>query len=241
MSDHRAAFPPSAASVAGAHHGDGGEAPPSEAALRALRQGRAETAQRIGEHLYRMIMGGLLHDPAVIAACRPLYEMEQQILRMEAALGTTGAGAGASPPTQTALPVVAAPSSSSSPMQDREEMSTAITPGQRPAWQSGPPAGASSGDHVEDASHTSSSSSSPSPSPSSVRHMHGAHAADRLCGHCRMPLKATDRLCPVCGRDTADAVSLATTPAESTNCVRCHTVLRPHDHLCPVCGTARGG
>jgi len=253
MSDHRAAFPPSAsaslsaasaASIAGAHSGDGGEAPPSEAALRALRQGRAETAQRIGEHLYRMIMGGLLHDPAVIAACRPLYEMEQQILRMEAALGTSGVGA--SPLTQTALPVVAASSSSSSSsssppaaMTNRDEMSTAITPGQRPAWQSGPPAGASSGDHAEDASHTSSSSSS-----SSARHTHGGHgphAADRLCGHCRMPLKATDRLCPVCGRDTADAVSLATTPAESTNCVRCHTVLRPHDHLCPVCGTARGG
>jgi len=171
--------------------------------LRALREGRAEIAQRIGEHLYRMIMGGLLHDPAVIAACRPLYEMEQQILRMEAALGTSGAGA--SPLTQTALPVVAA---SLSPVQDREEKATAITPGQRPAWQSGPPAGASSGEQSDDASHASSSSS--------AHHAHGAHTADRLCGHCRMPLKATDRTCPVCGRDTADAVSLAATPAQAT-------------------------
>ena len=238
MSDHRAAFPPSAAaaSIAGTHSGDG-EVLPSEAALRALREGRAEIAQRVGEHLYHMIMGGLLHDPAVIAACRPLYEMEQQILRMEAVLGTAGAGAGASSLTQTALPVVAAPLSSlSSPpaaIVDRDEMSTAVTtPGQRPAWQSGSPAGASSEGHADDAFHTSSSSSP-------AHHTHGAHAADRLCGHCRMPLKATDRLCPVCGRDTADAVSLTATPAQSTNCDRCSTVLRPHDHLCPVCGTAR--
>lgn len=219
MSDYRgAAFPISP--MTGAQSGD--SVPPSEAALRALQEQRAEIAQRIGEHLYRMIMGGLLHDPAVIAACRPLYEMEQRILQMELVLGTSGANA--SPLTRAAPPAIPA---SPVPVQDREEMDTAIMPGRQPAGQSGSPASVSSGERADNA-------------PNTTHHVHGMHVSeDRVCGHCRMPLKATDRACPVCGRDTRDAVSLAATPAQASQCVRCGTTLRPQDHICPVCGTAR--
>ncbi len=90
------------------------DAPVSQDALRRLREQRAATAQGIADYLYRMVMSGQMRDPAVVAACRPLYEMEQQISRMEAALGTSG----------SASPVVG----------NRGEV--VVTPGQRPAWQS---------------------------------------------------------------------------------------------------------
>ncbi len=56
---------------------------------------------------------------------------------------------------------------------------------------------------------------------------------ERRCTHCRMPLRANDTTCPVCGRAVAEQV------AESPQCRRCGTDLRPQDRACPVCGTSR--
>jgi len=57
--------------------------------------------------------------------------------------------------------------------------------------------------------------------------------AERRCAHCRMPLRANDTTCPVCGR------AIAEPPVESPQCRRCGTELRSQDRACPVCGTAR--
>lgn len=57
--------------------------------------------------------------------------------------------------------------------------------------------------------------------------------AERRCAHCRMPLRANDATCPVCGH------AIAEPPAESPHCRRCGTDLRPQDHICPVCGIPR--
>lgn len=57
--------------------------------------------------------------------------------------------------------------------------------------------------------------------------------AERHCIHCRMPLRANDTTCPVCGRAVAEPV------AESSQCRRCGTALRLPDRICPVCGTPR--
>lgn len=57
--------------------------------------------------------------------------------------------------------------------------------------------------------------------------------AERRCTHCRMPLRANDTTCPVCGRAVTEQ------SAESPQCRRCGTELRPQDRTCPVCGTPR--
>ncbi len=192
------------------------DAPVSQDALRRLREQRAATAQGIAEYLYRMVMSGQVRDPAVVAACHPLYEVEQQILRMEAALGTSGSGA-------------------PSVVGNRGEGVLPTPPGQYSVWQSEPTGGSVSPGR-------SASASSDSQPTQSAR---GTHVADRVCSHCRMPLKATDRACPVCGRDTADAVSLASVSATAkavaspSHCHRCSTMLRPQDRVCPVCGSAQ--
>jgi len=194
-------WPPPIAAIPGRD-----DAPVSQDALRRLREQRAATAQAIAESLYQMVMRGQMRDPAVVAACRPLYEMTQQIARMEAALGTSGAG----------------------PLSAAGSYGDVVAPtpaGQRPAWQV-EPAGVGA-------------------APSAAAR--GALAADRVCSHCQMPLKATDHACPVCGRDTADAVSpaaasapvrMASSPTH-THCHRCSTSLRPQDRVCPVCGSAQ--
>lgn len=56
---------------------------------------------------------------------------------------------------------------------------------------------------------------------------------ERRCTHCRMPLRASDTTCPVCGRAAAERA------VESPQCRRCGTELRPQDRACPVCGTPR--
>ncbi len=56
---------------------------------------------------------------------------------------------------------------------------------------------------------------------------------ERRCTHCRMPLRANDTTCPVCGRAVSEQV------VESPQCRRCGTELRPQDRSCPVCGTPR--
>ncbi len=57
--------------------------------------------------------------------------------------------------------------------------------------------------------------------------------AERRCTHCRMPLRANDTTCPVCGRAVAEQAT------ESPQCRRCRTELRSQDRICPVCGTPR--
>ena len=57
--------------------------------------------------------------------------------------------------------------------------------------------------------------------------------AERHCTHCRMPLRANDTTCPVCGHAIAEQA------AESPQCRRCGTELRRQDRACPVCGTPR--
>jgi len=193
-------WPPPTAAIPGRD-----DAPVSQDALRRLREQRAVTAQAIAESLYQMVMRGQMRDPAVVAACRPLHEMAQHIARMEAALGTSGAG----------------------PLSAAGSYSEPVTPPpvwQHPAWQ------------VEPAGVGVASSAAAAG---------GALAVGRVCNHCQMPLKATDHACPVCGRDTADAVSPAAANApvriasSPTHCHRCRTSLRPQDRLCPVCGSAQ--
>jgi len=58
-------------------------------------------------------------------------------------------------------------------------------------------------------------------------------SAERHCTHCRMPLRANDTTCPVCGR------AIAEPPVEPPQCRRCGTDLRTQDRICPVCGTPR--
>ncbi|MDQ2787301.1 MAG: zinc ribbon domain-containing protein, partial [Chloroflexota bacterium] len=57
--------------------------------------------------------------------------------------------------------------------------------------------------------------------------------AEQRCIHCRMPLRANDTTCPVCGHAIAEQA------IESPQCRRCGTGLRPQDRSCPVCGTPR--
>ncbi len=57
--------------------------------------------------------------------------------------------------------------------------------------------------------------------------------AEQRCIHCRMPLRANDTTCPVCGHAIAEQV------AETPQCRRCGTELRLQDRICPVCGTPR--
>lgn len=58
-------------------------------------------------------------------------------------------------------------------------------------------------------------------------------AGERLCTHCRMPLRANDTTCPVCGKPVAAPA------APAPQCRRCRTALRQQDAICPVCGTPR--
>lgn len=105
------------------HAGPGGESPAAlDANLRALREERGRLAAGIGEQLFRMVMSGQVRDPAVIAVCRPLYEIEQQMFRVEAALATYGSQG--SHGSQGAQPVHGAPPPASGP-------------GARQPWESG--------------------------------------------------------------------------------------------------------
>ncbi len=100
--------------------GPGGESPAAlDANLRALREERGRLAAGVGEQVYRMVMSGQVRDPAIIAVCRPLYEIEQQMFRVESALRTYGSHG--SQPAPDALPPISGP-------------------GARQPWESGPTA-----------------------------------------------------------------------------------------------------
>ncbi|MCA1723984.1 MAG: hypothetical protein LC748_07015 [Thermomicrobia bacterium] len=57
-----------------------------EAALRVLREQRAQIAAEVGEYLYSLVLQGQLRDPVVLATCRRLYDHEQQLVQLEANL-----------------------------------------------------------------------------------------------------------------------------------------------------------
>ncbi len=153
-----------------------------EAAFSALREQRPQVAAEIGQ----------LRDPIVLAACRRLYDHEQQMFQVEANLR-------ALPDTP---PLVGQPHSSMPPLPSSvgsEESATLIAPLRRPE-----------------------------PVAPGV-----GKPSERHCTHCRIPLRANDTTCPVCGRAIAEQV------AESPQCRRCGTELRLQDRICPVCGIPR--
>jgi len=163
-----------------------------EAAFSALREQRPQVAAEIGEYLYSLVLQGQLRDPIVLAACRRLYDHEQQMFQVEANLR-------ALPDTP---PLVGQPHSSMPPLPSSvgsEESATLIAPLRRPE-----------------------------PVAPGV-----GKPSERHCTHCRMPLRANDTTCPVCGRAIAEQV------AESPQCRRCGTELRLQDRICPVCGIPR--
>ncbi len=163
-----------------------------EAAFSALREQRPQVAAEIGEYLYSLVLQGQLRDPIVLAACRRLYDHEQQMFQVEVNLR-------ALPDTP---PLVGQPHSSMPPLPSSvgsEESATLIAPLRRPE-----------------------------PVAPGV-----GKPSERHCTHCRMPLRANDTMCPVCGR------AIVEQSAASPQCRRCGTELRLQDRICPVCGIPR--
>lgn len=211
-----------------------------EAALRVMREQRPQIAAEIGEYLYSLVLQGQLRDPIVLATCRRLYDHEQQVVQLEANLRAILA---APPPSANRAsheraPIVApdadatriAPGTSSGgAMGQHAQSGDAATiiqhapPGVRDAQPlARRPADLDSGETVI----------APVRRPEPVSPSAGK-PAERRCTHCRMPLRASDTTCPVCGRPVAEQA------VESPQCRRCGTELRPQDRTCPVCGTPR--
>ena len=225
-----------------------------DAALRALREQRPQIAAEIGEYLYSLVLQGQMHDPIVLASCRRLYDHEQQVLQLEATLRAIPVA-----PPQISTPPPGIPPIAIAP--GREESATIITPSSHsghasldadatrivPGTSSGEMSGNDAATRIQHATPSSRDSHPPVlrpadlesgetvvtparrpvPAPPGVR-----KAAERQCTHCRMPLRASDTTCPVCGRPVEQIV-------ESPQCRRCGTELRPQDRSCPVCGTPR--
>lgn len=181
-----------------------------EAALRALREQRPQIAAEIGEYLYSLVLQNQLRDPIVVATCRRLYDYEQQVVQLEANLRALSA---------TPMPVGQPPGLPPLPVSSGSEGSATVIA----------PAGRSSHDAMPDADVTRVV---PGTSSGEARRP-AAKSVERRCTHCRMPLRANDTSCPVCGRAVAEQA------AESPQCRRCGTELRPPDRTCPVCGTPR--
>jgi RNA polymerase subunit RPABC4/transcription elongation factor Spt4 len=226
-----------------------------------------------------------VRDPIVLAACRRLYDHEQQVAQLEASLNALqvappiGQTPGFVPPVSvnqppiapSGLPPVQPPAGQS--VGSHEDSATVILPSGRSSHDLGAPPVAdvdpgatridSSGSQVSERGYGAQGGESPTivervssgerdvqppalrpaalespetliapvrrPEPLPGR----GKATERQCAHCRMPLRANDTICPVCGRPAAEHV------AESPQCRRCGTELRPQDRSCPVCGTPR--
>lgn len=183
-----------------------------EAALHALREQRPQIAAEIGEYLFSLVLQGQLRDPIVVATCRRLYDHEQQVVQLEANLRVLPAASmPISQPSAAHRPPGLPPIPASS---GSEDSATVIAPTGRSSRDAQP---------TRIAPGTSSNDvSRPTTKP-----------VERRCSHCRMPLRANDTACPVCGRAVAEQV------AESPQCRRCGTELRSQDRTCPVCGTPR--
>src|SRR5207253_6809482 len=82
-----------------------------EAALRALHEQRTQIAAEIVEFLYGLVIPGQVRDPIVLAACRRLYDHEQQVAQLEASLNALQAAQpiGQSPGFVPPVPVKQAP------------------------------------------------------------------------------------------------------------------------------------
>jgi len=189
-----------------------------DAALHALREQRPQIAAEIGEYLYSLVLQGQMRDPIVVATCRRLYDHEQQVVQLEANLRAISS---ASPPASVP-PVANPPGLPPIPASLVSEESATVV---APVGRSSPDADVT---RIAPSSHDT-----PSPRRPADRGAGAAKPAERRCTHCRMPLRANDTSCPVCGRAVADQV------AESPQCRRCGTELRPQDRACPVCGTPR--
>lgn len=186
-----------------------------EAALRALRAQRPQIAAEIGEYLYGLVLQGQLRDPIVLATCRRLYDHEQQVLQLEANLRSLPVAPLNHPPAYVPpIPVNPPPGS-------HDDGATVVAPhdSQPPSFR---PADLDSSETLI----------APVRRPEPVT-PGGGKTTERRCGHCRMPLRANDTTCPVCGRPAGEQ------PAPAAQCRRCGTDLRPQDQSCPVCGTPR--
>jgi RNA polymerase subunit RPABC4/transcription elongation factor Spt4 len=256
-----------------------------EAALRALREQRTQIAAEIGEFLYGLVIQGQVRDPIVLAACRRLYDHEQQVAQLEASLNALQAAQpmGQTPAFVPSVPVNQPPGALSGlpPVQPpvrqsaggHENLETIILPSGRSSHDSGAlPAvdrnlgatrigpsvpqeggreyGVQGGDAATVVQRVSSPSRDVRPPALQPVDLESSEteiepvrrpdplpgrgkATERQCAHCRMPLRANDTVCPVCGRPAADHV------AQAPQCRRCGTELRPQDRSCPVCGTPR--
>ncbi len=214
-----------------------------EAVLHVTREQRPQIAAEIGEYLYSLVLQGQLRDPIVLATCRRLYDHEQQVMQLEASLRAIPAAPAYSAPSPAYTPYAAStpPGMPSVPsVAGSEESATIVAlPNRAPDAdathiQHAPPGSDDARPSVRrpaalDAGETQIA---PIRRPEPVAPGAGK-PAERRCTHCRMPLRANDTTCPVCGRPVAEQA------AESPQCRRCGTELRPQDRTCPVCGTPR--
>ena len=196
-----------------------------EAGLRMLREQRPLLAAEIGEYLYSLVIQGQMRDPLVLATCRRLYDHEQQVLHLEANLRALPAASPAAAPIYVPVPPIPSNPPPGPIGGSNDDSATVI---QRP----------STGSHDAQPSlrpadlDSSESVIAPVRRPEPVT-PGGGKTTERRCGHCRMPLRANDTTCPVCGRPAGEQ------PAQAAQCRRCGTDLRSQDPSCPVCGTPR--
>jgi RNA polymerase subunit RPABC4/transcription elongation factor Spt4 len=181
-----------------------------------------------------------------------LYDHEQQVMQLEASLRAIPAA-----PVHIAPPTAYTPYAASTPpgmpsvpsAVGREESATIVAPANRASHDDAPfVATDADATHVHHAPPGSDDARPPARRPAALDSGETLIApvrrpepvapgtgkpAERRCTHCRMPLRANDTTCPVCGRPVAEQA------AESPQCRRCGTELRPQDRTCPVCGTPR--
>lgn len=223
-----------------------------DAALRALREQRPQIAAEIGEYLYSLVLQGQLRDPIVLATCRRLYDHEQQVLQLEANLRALPVAPPLNQPPAFVPPIPVNPPPGVHPPPgpstgSHDDAATIIAPSGRSSHDSAA-FSAADPDATRIAPPGSHDAQSPAFRPADldsgetriapVRRPEpvtpgGGKTTERRCGHCRMPLRANDTTCPVCGRPAGDQA------AQAAQCRRCGTDLRPQDQSCPVCGTPR--
>ena len=227
-----------------------------EAALRALREQRPQIAAEIGEFLYSLVLQGTLRDPVVLETCRRLYDHEQQVVALETSLRALSVAppVSQSPVFQPAPPPSRPPGFTPGvPATGSEGPATVIRPpavedgatqisppgsrlgtgplsGVAPYRDSRPPAPLPA-DLEGEGETVISPVRRPDPAP--VANPRATKGPERHCSHCRMPLRASDTVCPVCGRPAGEPAP------QALQCRRCGTELRAQDRSCPVCGTPR--
>ena len=225
-----------------------------EATVRMLREQRPQIAAEIGEYLYSLVLQGQMRDQVVLATCRRLYDHEQQILQIEANLRALLPAPPANQASAYIPPNPINPSTGLSP-GNNEDSATIVAPSSRSSHDAAAladmdvtrvaPPGSQERGRVGTGSHDAQPPAlrpadldagetkiAPVRRPEPIA-PGGGKTTERRCNHCRMPLRANDTTCPVCGRPAGEQ------PAQAAQCRRCGTDLRPQDHSCPVCGTPR--